>query len=123
MTTDLTQITSRDLMASLDEYIQMANKIGLEKVKLEQAVGDATIDLKALSAQLVVDYELAGFKYNMALRKMECDPKYVEEAKKLVALKTRLSELESRHEVMTKAITAINGISWARNSEMKLQRG
>jgi len=123
MTTDLTQITSRDLMTNLEQYVQMATQIGCAKVTLEQTVGDATIDLKALSAQLVVDYELAGFKYNMALRKMECDPKYVEEAKKLVALKTKLSELESQHEVMTKAITAINGISWARNSEMKLQRG
>lgn len=123
MTTDLTQINSHDLMTNLEKYVQMATAIGLEKVKLEQEVGDATIELKALSAQLVVDYELAGFKYNMALRKMECDSKYVEEAKKLVALKTRLSELESQHEVITKAITAINGISWARNSEMKLQRG
>jgi len=122
MTLELTDLTAHQLMMNLDKYIGMAGEIGLEVLKLEQAVGYFTIDLKALSAQLVVDYEMSGFKYNMALRKMECDPVYVGEAKKLVALKTRLSEAQAKHEILSKAITAINGISWARNNELKMLR-
>lgn len=123
MNSEISDLTSSQLLSKLDEFKHEAQKAGSKLVELETLARDLKTKVEAVFNEMKRIEIEKGKSYNVANVMASCSPEYKNALEEHSKAEHEYNLAKIEYDLAKSSIRTLEAIGYVRNNELKLARG